>query len=561
MTLRSLPACRDDDRFRIPSLASSTRRGRGVGLAAVTALAFAAIDAAAQMSVAPPVVQTIPGQTIPGQAGGGQSPAMQTGTGQTLRIQTSVSGELTWTDNVNLVATDRRSDFVFQVVPRLVVQEKGPNTSLSANISAPILLYANTGGQNNRILPEASVTGTVQLYPRLLYVDGSIQVSQQYVSPFAPRPQNFVTATNNRYTSQSYRVSPYIKGDGPSGLHYELRDTNTWTNANATVNADRAYTNEATAKVTQDPRPLGIDASYDRVDTSFTDQSSFVTQIARFGALWQPDPQWRFGLRGGYEDNRFPLESFRGATYGGSVRWRASSRTSVDADAEHRFFGTSYHVAVMHRMPLSIWTLRASRDMTTYPQQIASLPVEGSVDALLNAIFASRLTDPIGRQAFVDQLIRDRGLPSTLTSPIDLFAEQAVLQESLVATVNLLGARNAVLLTAYRRRTEPLPGTSFAFLDLGTSQIDNTQTGSNVVWTYRLTPLYTLSSSADWYRAVANDQSGVRSHQFTLQTAISAALSRLTRAFAGVRYQRFTSNQPSTIEETALFVGLDHAFR
>jgi uncharacterized protein (PEP-CTERM system associated) len=541
----------------MPSLASLRRRGHSLGLAAVTTLAVAAADAIAQASAAPS-----PSQALPGPSAGGQSPPMQTGTGQTLRIQPSVSGELYWTDNVNLVATDRRSDFVLQLVPRLVVQERGPNTSLSANISAPILLYADTGGENNRILPEASVTGTIQLYPRLFYVDGSIQVSQQFLSPFAARPQNFVSATSNRYTAQSYRVSPYLKGDAPAGVHYELRDTSTWTNANATANANRAYTNEVTARISQDPRPLGITGNYDRVDTTFTDQNnSFVTQIARVGALWQPDPEWQFGLRGGYEDNRFPLETFRGSTYGASVGWHPSQRTTLDADAEHRFFGTSYHAAFVHRMPLSIWTLRASRDMTTYPQQIATLPVDASVDALLNSIFASRLTDPIARQAFVDVLIRDRGLPARLASPIDLFTEQAVLQESLDATVNLLGARNAVLVTAYRRRTEPVAGTTFAFLDLGTSQIDNTQIGTNVVWTYRLTAFYTLSTSADWFRAAANDRSGTRSHQLTLQTALSATLSRLTRAFAGVRYQRFTSNLESPVQETALFVGLDHAFR
>jgi uncharacterized protein (PEP-CTERM system associated) len=236
-------------------------------------------------------------------------------------------------------------------------------------------------------------------------------------------------------------------------------------------------------------------------------------------------------------------------------------RTNLDADAEHRFFGTSYHVALVHRTPLSIWTLRASRDMTTYPQEIATLRAESNVEALLNSIFASRLTDPIARQSFVDQLIHDRGLPSTLASPIDLFTEQPVLQESLDATVSLLGARNSVLMTAYRRRTERIPGTAFALLDLNTSQTDNTQIGTNVVWSLRLTAVYSLSTSADWFRTDANDQSGTRSRQLTLQTALSAALSSLTRAFAGVRHQRFTSNSHATIEETAIFMGLDHAFR
>jgi uncharacterized protein (PEP-CTERM system associated) len=526
--------------------------------AVATAFALASLDATAQLSGAPSATQA-PAAASPG----APAAVLQTGTGQTLRIQPSISGQLYWTDNVDLVATGKRSDFVMQIVPRLTVNENSANSSLVGTISAPIQLYANTGGTNNRILPEASLAGTLKLYPQLLYVDGSVQVSQQYFSPFAPRPQNLINETSNRYTAQSYRVSPYLKGEAPGGFHYELRDSNTWTNANAstTVTADRAYTNEVIARVNQDPRPLGLNADYDRVDTKFTGQDSFTTEIGRVGGTWQPDPQWRFELRGGYEDNRFALEHFSGATYGAGLRWRPSTRTTLDVDGEHRFFGASYHVAFAHRTPLTIFTLRASRDLTTYPQQIASLPAQADVDALLNTLFASRLTDPAARQAFVDQLIRDRGLPSALASPLDLFTQQATLQESVDATLNLVGARNTVLLTAYRRRTEPVPGTTFVLLDLLASQIDNTQVGGNVVWSYRITPFYTLSTSADWFRAVANDESNLRSRQTTLQTSLSAAISRLTRVFGGIRYQRFTSNQPSTIEETALFVGIDHAFR
>ena len=119
-----------------------------------------------------------------------------------------------------------------------------------------------------------------------------------------------------------------------------------------------------------------------------------------------------------------------------------------------------------------------------------------------------------------------------------------------------------MVITAYRRRVEPIPGTTLALVNLlSASQIDNTQVGANVVWSYRITPLYTLTTNANWYRTVANDQSDLRSRQWIMQSTLAAPLSKLTRVFGGVRYQRFTSSHEARIEETSLFVGLDHAFR
>ena len=553
MTLRNRRSRRVDDRVRNPNVGGLKHPGGASAILGLTA--FATFEAFAQVSL----------PNVPAGPGGNASAvaAMATGSGQTWLIDPSITGQLYWTDNVNL-ETNRRSDFVTEIAPRLVVGEKSPNTTLTGTITVPILLYANTGSENNRILPEASLVGTLRLYPRLLYVDASVQVSQQFVSPFAPRPTSLINATNNRYTAQSYTVAPYLKGDAPSNLHYELRDNNIWTNTNAISTGERAYTNEVTGKLMQDPRPLGLDANYDRAETTFNDQRNTTrTEIGRVGGLWQPDPAWRLSLNAGYEDNQFLVNHFSGITYGAGFQWHPSPRTNLNADAEHRFFGTAYHLLLSERLPLSVWTLRAARDITTFPQQIASLPAQGDVNTLLNSLFASRLTDPVARQAFVDQLISERGLPTTLSQPLDLFTEQATLEQSIEGSVNLIGARNTVLITAYQRRTEPVPGTASAEIDiLSRAQIDNTQTGANVVWSHQITPLYTLTMNAEWFKVVANDSSGFNSKQATLTTTLSAALSRLTRVFGGIRYQRFTTgSQSAYIDETAVFVGIDHSFR
>jgi uncharacterized protein (PEP-CTERM system associated) len=466
------------------------------------------------------------------------------------------------TDNVDLAPSgSRRSDVYFQITPILTINKKTAHTSVTGNVSAPILLYARTGEDNNTVRPEVHLKGTAELVPRLFYLDGTAEVSQQYFNPFGARPQNLGSATQNRYTAQSYSVSPYVKGTAGDGIRYELRDNNIWADAtNSPTRTTRSYTNDLTGSYVRDPRPFGYGFEYDRSETRFRDQEPLRTEIARASALWRPEPQWELSAHGGYEDNEYPLASSSGYVYGAGVRWHPTSRTTVDANGEHRFFGASYHLTFDHRTPLSVWTVRASRDITTYPQQLASLGAGTEVSVLLDRLFSSRIADPVERQNAVDQLIRDRGLPAVLGSPLTLYTQSITLQESLQATLGLLGVRNTIFATVYRLRNQPIGGDSSAPVDLLLVQNDNTQNGVNGVWTHKLTPMYTLTTIGDFVHTTPNEFGG-RSNQATLRVIVSAAVSPLTNVYAGARYQRLISDIAADYREAAAFVGIGHIFR
>jgi uncharacterized protein (PEP-CTERM system associated) len=457
----------------------------------------------------------------------------------------------------------RTSDLFTQITPVFTIIERGAHSSLNGTIALPVLLYARTGNKNNSVRPEVALSGSAELISHLFYVDASANVSQQFVSPFGPQPVNLASTTNNRNTAQSYRISPYLKGRGANDISYEVRDSSTWTVANGIAAAgNHAYTNQALAHVDRAPRPVGWAVDYDRTETKFTDSGSLVTQAERARLQWRISPDWQASAIGGYEDNRFPLASYTSAIYGAQVTWKPSDRTTVDASWEHRFFGGSYHVSVQERTALSVWSLRAFRDITTYPQQLATLGEGSDVNALLNQIFSGRVPDEVQRQTLVDDLIRERGLPAVLSSPLSLFSEQVTLQQSVQGTVGLLGARNSVFVSAFHRRSEPVLSASATALDLLLlAQTNNTQTGADVVWSHRLTSLYTLSTSLTWTRVVANDGGGAHSSQANVLTSISAPISPLTNVFAGVRFQRFWSDVSSNYDEAAGFVGITHRFR
>jgi uncharacterized protein (PEP-CTERM system associated) len=479
--------------------------------------------------------------------------------GQTWKYEPSIAIDETVTNNVNLDPnSSRRGDFVTTITPGLRFSELGAHTSLTGSISLPVLLYARTGSDNNDIVPQVNVLGNAELLPRLFYLEGSAYVSQQYLTPFGARPSSLTTRTDNQYTSQVYRLTPYIKGEASGDLNYELRDINTWTKGDAT-SVNNTFSNEVLGTLRRDPRPFGWGADYDRVDTKFGGQQSFVTELGRLRGSYLADQQLELTASIGYEHNDFLIVNHDNSIYGVGMRWRPTERTTLDASWEHRFFGASYNVVFNHRTALSTWNAYASRNITSYPQQFGALGSGVDVAAALNQIFAARITDPAQRQTIVNQFINDRGLPSVLSGPINVFTEQITLQESMGGAVTLSGARNTASFSAYRQRNEPITGAGTSLPDPFNVLDNNTQYGGNAVWSTALTPRVALTTSIEALRTVANAQPGT-TKQLTIRTMLTTPLSDLTSFYAGLRYQVLHSTLMDEYDEVAAFVGIVHIF-
>lgn len=452
----------------------------------------------------------------------------------------------------------RRSDWVTRLTPSLRIIEKSAHTNLLGYVSFPTFLYARTGSENDRVDPQASLLGTWEMMERFLFLEGSVSVTQQYLSPFGPRPQDLTTATQNRFTNETYRVTPYIKGAG-SDYSYELRDHNIWSNGDSSV-VNGAYTNEVVGTFERDPRPFGWAVDIDRSKTKFKDQSPQLLELARARGLYDFDPQVRIWLSAGYEHNDLLLETKSGPIYGIGARWRPTERSNLDASWEHRFFGSSYNFALENRTPLSVWSITAYRNITTYPQQLATLQ-SGDVAGALNQLFLSRVPDPAARQALINQFILDRGLPPFLSGPVNLYTQQVTLQESFLATAGILGARNSVFLSAYRLRQQPISGSGNSVPDPLAGINDNTQYGTNVIFTHNLTPLVTFTGNLFALRTVDNTESGGRTRQGGITASITSRVAPYTDVYGGIRYQVEHSTVTNDYNEMAVFVGVTHEFR
>ena len=476
----------------------------------------------------------------------------------------SIALQETLTDNVNLQpAGSKEADLVTQLTPSLTFIGKGAHANLNGSISAPILLYARTGAENNYVYPIANILGNVEAIEKFFYIEGAAFVSQEFLTPFGAQPVSLSTATQNRYTSATYRVSPYIQGITTGNVRYQLRNNSYWTNLSGSpIETSNSYTSEWVGKLDSPVTPLGWSADFDLTDVKFTNQAPQTTNLGRVGPRYAYDPQVQLHADVGYEDNHYPFSSYRGPIYGVGIAWRPTERTDVVANWEHRFFGSSYLFNFDHRTPLSLWNLNASRNITSYPQQLASLPA-GNIQGILNQLFLSRIPDPTQRQNAIDALIQSQGLPANLSSPVNLYTQQIFLVESASATMSLLGARNTVFVTLFYVRQEPISGSGTPLppgLALATLN-DNTQQGANLVWTHSLTPSVGLNLTTTALQTTANTQSNARTNQGNVTLTVSTSLSARTTAFAGARYQVFRANFQQDYTEAAIFAGLSYTYK
>jgi uncharacterized protein (PEP-CTERM system associated) len=473
-------------------------------------------------------------------------------------IEFRVSALETITDNVDLQPSNlRRSDAITRITPAVRLSYDAARARLEGDIQLPILLYARTS-RNDRVSPQVNLSGHLEAIEKLFYVDASAYLAQSYFSAFGPTSPAIENNPNNAYNAHTYRISPYLRS-GNGDYVYELRDNNIWTNAsNTPVSTDNFYTNELLGLVRRNPTPLGWSGEYRYNDLDFGNGQSQILELARASAIMKATRELEVSASAGYENDRLLFSHNEGAIYGVAARWRPNNRLRLDANWEHRFFGPAYHFRLEDRTRLTVWSFEATREITSYPQLLGELAA-GDVSSLLDTLFTSRIPDEAERSQFIQQFIDDRGLPQTLSGPVNIYTRQVHLEERLVGTVGLIGARNTVFLRVYRSRTEPVPGNDLVDFTLDQST-NSTQVGGTVTWTHTFTPKVRFSSTIGQRYVESNDQPDVSTRELSMNARLSVSVAARTSVYGGVRYQRLRSDVFPGYDESALFAGISYVF-
>ena len=475
-------------------------------------------------------------------------------------IEPSIRVRESYTDNV-FISSDKKDDLITEIAPSIGIRARGNRLKVDANYSLQTLTYLNNSSQSN-VFNYLSSFATLEALENFFFIDANASISQQFLSPFGPRPSEGSSVTNNRYEARTVGLSPYVRGKLLSDISYDARYRTSWSTSDSSA-LSSSQTTQLTGRVASPIRLFGWAAEYDQSNTDFQSQrAAFDTKIYRGRLFFQPVSTLRLQAIGGYEENNYGLTDQSGKTYGAGLSWAPNSRNSIDAQWEERFFGSSYLVNAQHSTRMTTWTVDYSRNISTTPQEILRLPA-GNIAAFLNATLTPRYPDEAQRIAAIRDFLTTTGVSPFLTNGMAFYSEQVFLQKRLSVSAALLGRRNLVSLTLFWIESEALSQSqNIALLDALSANGRFKQQGAALDWNHRFSGTMALDGLLSRSYSKRLDPANGDSVDDTLRVTLTHTLSSHTTASAGLSFTKFASNLTgfNDYDATTIFVGIAHRF-
>lgn len=474
--------------------------------------------------------------------------------GRAWTIEPTVALRETFTDNYRLQTT-KVSDAITEATAGLRV-------TAHAGMLRGALDYSLTGVANSRhsdaneVRHFLSAASTAELVQGFAFVDLRASYSQQVASAFGSQSPYAGLDNSNERDVATIQIAPRLRGQVGGLVRYEARVSAESTRAKGTSAGD---VDRASASLHLDSggrSRLGWTADASHNSTDYLAGRRTYDGRLRAGVNYQFTRELKLGVTAGQE--RTDLITVDGDSYdtwGVTLDWQPSERTSLAASAEKRFFGHAHSLAFAHRTPGSAWTLSTVRDISTSDAQgTASF---GSAYDLFFRQFASAQPDPTQRDVMVRNFLQTNGIDPR-ASVIDGFLASAVtLQNTQAMSVALVGARNTVTLRASVSRRERADQVSTSLDDLSATTRMR-ERGISLDWAHKLTPKSVINLAGS-YRRSEGDLSAQQTTLKAFTAAWSSPLGARSTMSAGARHARFDSpSAPYT--ENAVFGAVRFAF-
>jgi uncharacterized protein (PEP-CTERM system associated) len=478
-----------------------------------------------------------------------------------------IDGRATLTDNYRLAPEGREeAELVLQATPVLGLRREGARAYARVDYAPTLYVYTtNLGDSYTRHRLNGLLN--VEAVENFFFVETTARIQDSFFSPFDPGTWDDVADVDNRLQNISFSLSPYIQGALRGGYRYFVRNDNYWTTTDRS-SLPGQFDQRLRARLdSPDYRRWSWSADYDYRRAEYEDSPSFYEQEARLIGYYRVNPDLSVNARVGYETNDYTIDSYSGSIYGGGLTWTPTPRTLVSGFAEHRFFGTGYQATLSHRTRITSWRLRASRDTSTYRDQVFSVSA-GDTRELLDAVFSARIPDPIEREQAVEDFLISSALPATLDGPLTFYTNRVYLSERVDATAGLFGVRNALTFTLFYRDNEPISELQDDDPVPEVFTIANRleQWGGVLAFSHNLTVRTAVTASVRRTYSISTEPvvagfEDIDSTEDVYRLTLNNQLGPRTSAVAGLRWVDFDSERPSSsYQERAVFVGISHRF-
>lgn len=446
----------------------------------------------------------------------------------------------TYTDNVKLKGPGAEQHAtITQLSPGLTIAATGQRLKMQLNY---VLQNSYYSGLNNEQTTNHLLRANAKaaLAKDLFFLDGSASVTQQNLSPFGQVADNDLNLSENRVEVRTYSVSPYFRRNFENKFTAELRyahdSVTNKTDGTSFSNIDSQADNVLfSLKSGSAFRSINWGLNYSHQNIHYEKQTPLEMEKSTASLSYVISPLFRLTSTLGYEKNSYISlgEKPSGIFWSAGFTWTPSARTNFILNGGHRFFGKTYALTLSQRARMSVWSLGYNEDITTTRGQFL-VPATNNTSAFLNQLWQTSIPDATTRQQVVDNFIKDSGLPSALTQPINTFTNQVFLQKSLQGSAAFTGVQNTLVLSLFNTEREAQSsGTLETAITPGL--LSNVrQTGANALWNWKLSPRTNTTVSAAYTRANSLN-SGVIDNAKTLRVSASRQLQSKLKATLEVR--------------------------
>lgn len=494
-----------------------------------------------------------------------------------VTVSPGVEARVGWSDNAGFTSGtssatngEKVSDTTLELIPSFALRAEGKRFRIGGSIGVDALKSLNDA-QPSRVLPRIDLTSSLEAIERFFFIDAGVVARQQSENVFGPRAQG--GSTVNTATTYDYRVAPRFEGRLGGETSYRLSSDNSWTHSvgtdNALVAADQGngtYQGTHALHLERRPTPLGWSLDVRRSETRFESSQPPATRTdsGRLTIDYALSPEFSLGVRGGYERTNVTVQDESQTIVGAGFAWKPSVRTDLNAFWERRFFGNGWNLAFNHRMPRLAWSLSWSRDLQSFNENFLTLPATNDVAALLDAAFATRITDPAERARAVSDVMARQGLPSSLSTETSLFRQRVSIVQSRRLSLTYLGLANSITLSGYSSRTEDPNGSVFVTTQ---GALNVQQDGAGLTFSHILSSQASVSLTGVYTHVHSLDTTAPsESRQTSVEGRYTRQLSSRSSAFLGARWQRFSSSgnlaaaAVSPTSERGAFIGLAYRY-